>query len=69
MRRLVEWLEDTVDSLELADVMLGVAIGATIFFVLLVVAIFFVLYGPVVIAALFILLLCIGVGVLIAGNL
>jgi hypothetical protein len=69
MSRLAEWFEDAVDSLELTDVMLGVAIGVTIFFVLLVVVIFFALYGPVVIAALFILLLCIGVGVLIVGNL
>lgn len=69
MSRLVEWFEDTVDSLELTEVMLGIAIGVTIFFVLLVVATFFAMFGPVVITALFVLLLCIGVGVLIAGNL
>lgn len=69
MSRLAEWLEDTVDTLGLTEVMLGVAIGVTIFFVLLVVAIFFAMFGPVVIMALFVLLLCIGVGVLIAGSL
>lgn len=69
MSRLAEWLEDTVDTLELPEVMLGVAIGVIIFCVLLLVAVFFALFGPVVIMALFVLLLCIGVGILIAGSL
>lgn len=69
MSRLVEWLKDTVDTLETADIILGAGIGVVIFCVLLLVVTFFVLFGPVVIAALFALLLCIGMGVLIAGSL
>lgn len=69
MSRLVEWLKDTVNFLEPVEVILGAGIGVVIFCVLLLVVVFFALFGPIVIAALFALLLCIGMGVLIAGSL
>lgn len=69
MNRLLEWAKDIVDDLGTGEVILGVGIGVIIFCILLLVAIFFALFGPVVIVAFFILLLCIGMGVLIAGSL
>ena len=68
MSRLLEWVKNTIDGLESEDVMVGVQIGATIFFVLLVATYFFALYGPVVVVAIFIFLLCIGMGVLIVKK-
>lgn len=69
MSRLLEWVKHTLYNLETEDVILGIAIGTVIFFVLLVVAIFIALFGPVTVITIFILLLCIGMGVLIAGSL
>lgn len=69
MSRLLEWAKNTIDDLEPEDVILGIGIGVIIFCVLLLCAVFLALFGPVVVIAIFILLLCIGMGVLIAGNL
>ena len=68
MSRLLELVKNTIDDLEPEDVALGIEIGATIFFVLLVVTVFLALYGPVVVVVIFILLLCIGLGVLIVKK-
>lgn len=69
MSRLLEWAKDVVDDLGTGDVILGAGIGVIIFCILLLVALFFAWFGPVVIVAFFILLLCVAVGILIAGSL
>ena len=69
MRAIVEWFKDTVSDLGAADVIVGIGIGVIIFCILLLVVLFFSLFGPVVIAGLFVLLLCVAVGILIAGSL
>lgn len=69
MRAIVEWFKDTVSDLGEADVIIGIGIGVIIFCILLLVVLFFSLFGSVVIAGLFVLLLCVAVGILIAGSL
>ncbi len=69
MSRLLEWVKGTVDTLDGDDIIVGIGIGIIIFCVLLLAAVFLAFFGPVGIVPFLVFLLCIGMGVLIAGSL